>query len=175
MLKCGVDCMTKLIDFINYTSMVHEEQMIISLLSEPLKIEGFELVEVKVRMLNAQKTIQLYIDRPNGIQIDDCVNVNHITKNIFGKTNQYYKDYVLEVSSPGIFRKLKTPDQFKTSTGKRVKVHLQKKIEGLMTVTGDLKKCDEETICILPDINGTKMVIPYSLISRANLEPLLKF
>ena len=155
--------------------MLQEEQKIISLLYEPLKIAGFELIEVKVGMLNAQKTIQLYIDNPNSIQIDDCINVNQITKNIFGKTKQYYNDYALEVSSPGIFRKLKTPDHFKSSISKRIKVHLQKKIEGLMTVTGDLQKCDEETICILPDTNGSDMIIPYSLISRANLEPLLKF
>ena len=155
--------------------MVNEEQKIIILLSDPLKIAGFDLVEVKVGMLNAQKTIQLYIDSPNGIQIDDCVNVNQIIKNIFGKTNQYYKDYVLEVSSPGIFIKLKTPDHFKSSTGKRIKVHLQEKIEGLMTVTGDLQECNKETICILPDKNGSDMIIPYSVISRANLEPLLKF
>ena len=44
-----------------------------------------------------------------------------------------------------------------------------------MTVTGNLQKCDEETICILPDKNDSNMIIPYSLISRANLEPLLKF
>ena len=155
--------------------MLQEEQKIISLLSEPLKIAGFELIEVKVGILNAQKTIQLYIDNPNSIQIDDCINVNQITKNIFGKTKQYYNDYALEVSSPGIFRKLKTPDHFKSSTGKRIKVHLQEKIEGLMTVTGDLQKCDEETICILPETNGSNLIIPYSLISRANLEPLLKF
>jgi len=155
--------------------MLQEEQKIISLLSEPLKIAGFDLIEVKVGILNSHKTIQLYIDSQNGIQIDDCVNVNQITKNIFGNMNQHYKDYVLEVSSPGIFRKLKTPDHFKSSTGKRIKVHLQKKIGGLKTVTGDLKKCDEETICILPDRNDLDMIIPYSLISRANLEPSLKF
>ena len=155
--------------------MLQEEQKIISLLYEPLKIAGFELIEVKVGMLNAQKTIQLYIDNPNSIQIDDCINVNQITKNIFGKTKQYYNDYALEVSSPGIFRKLKTPDHFKSSIGKRIKVHLQKKIDGLMTVTGDLQKCDEETICILQDTNDSDIIIPYSLISRANLEPLLKF
>ena len=155
--------------------MVQEEQKIISLLSEPLKIAGFDLIEVRVGMMNAQKKIQLYIDSPNSIQLDDCVNVNQITNNIFGKTNQYNKDYVLEVSSPGIFRKLKTTDHFKSSTGKRIKIHLQKKIEGLMTVTGDLQKCDEETICILPDTNGPDLIISYSLIARANLEPLLKF
>ena len=155
--------------------MVQDEQRIINLLFEPLKIAGFDLIEVKVSMLNAQKTIQLYIDSPNGIQIDDCVNVNQIAKNIFGKTNHQYKDYVLEVSSPGIFRKLKTPYHFKSSTGKRIKVHLEKKIEGLITVTFDLQKCNEETICIQPDTNRSDIIIPYSLISRANLEPLLKF
>ena len=155
--------------------MVQDEQRIINLLSEPLKIAGFDLIEVKVNMQNAQKTIQLYIDSTNGIRIDDCVIVNQITKNIFGKSNHQYKDYVLEVSSPGIFRKLKTPDHFKSSTGKRIKVHLEKKIEGLKTVTGDLQKCNEKTICIQPDTNGSDIIVPYSLISRANLEPLLKF
>ena len=81
---------------------------------------------------------------------------------------------MLEVSSPGIFRKLKTPDHFKSSTGKRIKVHLNKKFEGLNTVIGDLQKCDDSAICILKDTNGPDMIIPYSLISRANLEPLLK-
>ena len=80
--------------------MVQEEQKIISLLSEPLKIAGFDLIEVKVGMLNAQKTIQLYIDSPNGIQIDDCVNVNQITKNIIGKTNQHYNCLLYTSPSP---------------------------------------------------------------------------
>ena len=155
--------------------MVQDEQRIINLLSEPLKIAGFDLIEVKVSTQNAKETIQLYIDSPNGIRIDDCVTVNQISKNIFGQSNQHYKNYVMEVSSPGIFRKLKTPDHFKSFTGKRIKVHLEQKIEGLMTVTGDLQKCNEETICIQPDTNGSDIIIPYSFISRANLEPLLKF
>ena len=154
--------------------MLREEKKIFSLLCEPLKIAGFELIEVKIGLMNTEKTIQLYIDSTNGIQLNDCINANQITKNIFDKTNQLYMDYVLEVSSPGIFRKLKTPDHFKSSTGKRIKVHLNKKIEGLKTVTGNLQKCDDLSICILQDTNGPDMIIPYSLISRANLEPLLK-
>ncbi len=155
--------------------MLPEEQKIISLLSKPLDIEGYELLEVKFRMVNGQNTIQLYIDSPSGIKIDDCVNANQVAKNIFVKKNQLYKNYELEVSSPGIFRKLKKPDHFKSSTGKRIKVKLQKKIEGYMTVIGDLQKCNEESICIILDKNGSDIIIPYSLISRANLEPLLKF
>ena len=154
--------------------MLQEEKNIFSLLCEPLKIAGYELIEVKIGLMNTEKTIQLYIDSTNGIQLNDCINANQITKNIFGKTNQYYVDYVLEVSSPGIFRKLKTPDHFKSSTGKRIKVHLNKKFEGLKTVIGDLQKCDDLSICILQDTKGPDMIIPYSLISRANLEPLLK-
>ena len=155
--------------------MLQEEKKIFSLLSYPLKIAGFELIEVKIGLMNMKKTIQLYIDSPNGIQLDDCVNANRITKNIFDKTNQFFKGCVLEVSSPGIFRKLKTLGHFKSSTGKRIKVHLNENIEGLKTVTGDLQKCDDSVICILQDTNGPDMIIPYSLISRANLEPLLKF
>ena len=155
--------------------MIKEEQKIISLLSEPLENAGFELIDVEISIVNGRKTIQLYIDSQNGIQIDDCVNANQVIKNIFVKTNHPYKNYLLEVSSPGIFRKLKKPDHFKSSTGKRIKVHLEKKIGGHLTVIGDLKECDDETICIMPDKNRSNMIIPYSYISRANLEPLLKF
>ena len=151
-----------------------QEKKIFRLLSDPLKIAGFELIEVNLNMHNKDKTIQFYIDSPNGIQVDDCVNANKIIKNIFEKNNQLYNDYVIEVSSPGIFRKLKTPDHFKSSTGKRIKVNLNKKIEGLKTVIGYLHKCDDSTIHILRDTNGPAMIIPYSLISSANLEPLLK-
>tara|TARA_B100000945_G_scaffold267532_1_gene227680 strand:- start:645 stop:1112 length:468 start_codon:yes stop_codon:yes gene_type:complete len=155
--------------------MLNVEQQIISLLSEPLKNEGFDLIEVNIGRFKAQKTIQLYIDSPSGVKIDDCANANQVTKKIFLKFNQQFKDYVLEVSSPGIFRKLKTPDHFKSSIGKRIKVQLQNKFEGLLTVIGDLKKCDGETICILPDTKESDIVIPYSQITKANLEPLLKF
>ena len=76
--------------------MLQEEKKIFSLLSDPLKIAGFELIDVKIGIMNTKKTIQLYIDSPYGIQLDDCVNANQITKNIFDKMNQLYKVYVLE-------------------------------------------------------------------------------
>ena len=89
--------------------MVQEEQKIIRLISEPLKIAGFDLVEVKVCMLKAQKKIQLYIDSPNSIQIDDCINVNQITKNIFGKTKQYYNCLLYTSPSPRDRQKSRMP------------------------------------------------------------------
>ena len=60
--------------------MLQEEQNIISLLSEPLNTAGFDLLEVNVRIINGQKTIQLYIDSPSGIKIDDCAIINAICK-----------------------------------------------------------------------------------------------
>ena len=80
--------------------MVQEEQNILSILSEPLKIAGFDIVDVNITILNNQKTIQLYIDSPKGVKIDDCINVNQISKNIFVKTNQHYNDYVLAFQYP---------------------------------------------------------------------------
>ena len=59
-------------------------------------------------ILNRQRTIQLYIESTNGVQLNDCVKANKIVKNVL-KSNQIYKDYTLEVSSPGIYRKLITP------------------------------------------------------------------
>ena len=60
--------------------MLQEEKNIFSLLCEPLKIAGFELIEVKIGLMNTEKTIQLFIDSTNGIQLNDCINANHFYK-----------------------------------------------------------------------------------------------
>ena len=152
-----------------------DKEYIETLIKKDIKTLGYDIWGIELVGSNLNPTLRIFIDNENGVTVEDCEKVSKHVSKVIEADDTYSINSTLEVSSPGIFRKLKTPDHFKSSTGKRIKVHFQKKIEGLMTVTGDLQKCDEETICILPDTNGSDMIIPYSLISRANLEPLLKF
>lgn len=155
--------------------MVQKEEKLFNLLAEPIKYKGYELIDVRFNRQNSQKTIQLYIDRPNGIGIEDCVTVNQIAQEILPGTDLHFEDFSIEVSSPGIFRKLKTAEHFNSSTGKRIKVHLQKKLHGVSNATGDLQECNADAICIKLETDGSNLIIPYSLIVKANLSPILKF
>jgi ribosome maturation factor RimP len=155
--------------------VIQKEEKLFNMLAEPIKNKGYELFDIEFKRQNSQQIIQLYIDSPNGIGIEDCVTVNQVAQEILEDTDPNFEDFTLEVSSPGIFRKLKTPEHFKSSTGKRVKVHLQEKIHGISNATGDLQECTTEKICIKLESDGSNLTIPFSLIAKANLAPILKF
>ena len=136
--------------------MIQKEEKLFNMLAEPIKNKGYELFDIEFKRQNSQQIIQLYIDSPNGIGIEDCVTVNQVAQEILEDTDPNFEDFTLEVSSPGIFRKLKTPEHFKSSTGKRVKVHLQEKIHGISNATGGLQECTTEKICIKTGVRWFK-------------------
>ena len=89
--------------------------------------------------------------------------------------NPISDSYSIEVSSPGLFRKLKTAEHYKTFTGERIRVRLQQKIQGVKNAVGKLEKSTEQEIRLKLESDGSELVIPYTLITKANLEPELKF
>ena len=145
------------------------------LFTVPIKSEGYELLDVEYNKQGSNQTVQLFIDSINGIRIDDCVAVNQIAQEVLDNENPISDSYTIEVSSPGLFRKLKTAEHYKTFTGKRIRVRLQQKIQGIKNVVGKLEKSTEQEISIKLESDGSELVIPYTLITKANLEPELKF
>ena len=83
-----------------------------NLLTVPIKSEGYELLEVEYNKLGSNQTVQLIIDSINGIGIDDCVAVNRIAQEVLDNENLISDSYTIEVSSPGLFRKLKTAEHY---------------------------------------------------------------
>ena len=76
--------------------------------------------------------------------------------------------YVLEVSSPGVTRRLRRPEHFERSLGKRVRVSLSAPREGRRHLVGELSACDGEGIEVVAD--GTPHRVPYGEIRKANLD-----
>jgi ribosome maturation factor RimP len=107
--------------------------------------------------------------------MDDCVAVNQVAMEVLGSDDPIFETNTLEVSSPGIFRKLKLPEHFKAFKGQRIKVRLQQKILGVKNAVGKLEECSEEEIRLILETDGSKLVIPHSQITKANLEPILDF
>ena len=109
--------------------MALTEEKLIILLAAPIKNEGYDLVDLEYNRHGSQQIIQLFIDNPNGIGIgigiDDCMAVNQIVQEVMDIEDPISEAYTVEVSSPGIFRKLRTAEHYKAFTGQRINVRLQ--------------------------------------------------
>ena len=150
-------------------------EKLINLLTVPIRSEGYELLDIEYNKHGSNQTVQLIIDSINGVRIDDCVIVNRIAQEVLKNQNPISDYYSIEVSSPGLFRKLKTADHYKTFTGERIRVRLQKKFQGVKNAVGKLEGSTEQEIRLKLESDGSELVIPYTLITKANLEPELKF
>ena len=155
--------------------MTQIAEKLINLLTVPIKSEGYELLDVEYNKHGSNQTVQLFIDSINGIGIDDCVAANRIAQEVLDNKNPISDSYSIEVSSPGLFRKLKTAEHYKTFTGERIRVRLQQKIQGVKNAVGKLEESTEQEIRLKLESDGSELVIPYTLIKKANLEPELKF
>jgi ribosome maturation factor RimP len=144
------------------------------LLMPILDEHGFELVDVEFVRENQDWYLRAYIDKPAGITIDDCETVSRALSDRLDADDFISEAYVLEVSSPGLTRHLKSENDLKYGRGKLVKAVLFKPDENLKLkeVTGILKDYSKEEVTILvKDKNEEKEVhLKRSGISMIRLE-----
>lgn len=95
---------------------------------------GFELVDVCLDKEGAGKYLRIYIDKPEGISMDDCETYHRA---IQPQLESYDYDF-LEVSSPGIDRPLKKDRDFERALGSEIEVKLFKAMDGQKVITGIL-------------------------------------
>lgn len=110
--------------------------------------QGIELVDVSLDKEPAGKYLRVYIDKPEGISLDDCERYHRA---IQPQLESYDYDF-LEVSSPGVDRPLKKDRDFERAVGTEVEVHLFKAVDGQKIFTGVLTDFDKAELVI--DVNG---------------------
>lgn len=144
----------------NAADRVHE------LIKETVEAQGVELWDVRFLKEGASWYLRVFIDKEDGVNIDDCTNVSHAIDPIIDEADPIDKSYYLEVCSAGIERELSRPEHFAKSIGKKIKVRLYKAVEGVKEFTGDLIAADDN-IVILTD-KGEK-TFGIKDISKANI------
>lgn len=92
--------------------------------------------------------LRAYIDKPGGINVDDCEVVSRRLSDILDEKDYIEEAYILEVSSPGLGRPLKKEKDFKRSLGEEVDVRTYRMIEKQKEFTGLLKDYDDATVTI---------------------------
>ena len=92
--------------------------------------------------------LRIFIDKENGIGIEDCENVNRAIDNILDENDLIPESYFLEVSSPGLERLLRKEKQFQNNIGKEITVKLYRPLNKKREFTGVLKNFKDNKITI---------------------------
>ena len=130
---------------------------------------GYELSDLEVKLGGKNGVVRMFIDRPDGIGLEDCEAVSRAVSALLDVEDPLPGHYNLEVSSPGMDRKLTKMAHFQRFTGETVKVQMRFPIEGRRRFRGRLLSTDDENIVI--DVDGESHTLPMATIDTARLVP----
>jgi ribosome maturation factor RimP len=135
-----------------------------------VEAEGMELVEVEVKGGGSQRMVRISIDKPDGISHADCELVSQQVGTILDVEDVVPGGrYTLEVSSPGLERKLLKPRDYERFQGKKVKITLRDPIEGQRHWEGTLVAFQNGVVSLEPAA-GKTIQFPLAQVQKANLK-----
>ncbi|UCH44632.1 MAG: ribosome maturation factor RimP [Nitrospiraceae bacterium] len=130
---------------------------------------GIELDELEFKRMKGKALLRVFIDRKGGVTIDDCERVSREIEAVLDVEDPIPYSYVLEVSSPGLDRPLRKPEDFRKYSGSRARVITIDPIEKQNFFVGQIVEAGDSDIRILLQKDRT-ITIPYENISKARLE-----
>lgn len=119
-----------------------------ALLAPIAKANGCEIYDVEYVKEGGEWYLRVYIDKPDGVNINDCENVSRTLSERLDEEDFIPDAYILEVSSPGLGRTLKKDRHFEKSLGDEVEVKTYKPIDKRKEFIGILKAYDKDTVTI---------------------------
>jgi len=144
---------------------------LVKLLEPTIERLGYELSDLELNTGGRDGLLRIFIDKDDGIELDDCEAVSRQVSSILDVEDPLPGHYTLEVSSPGLDRKLTKPAHFKRFMGEDVRVKLRFPLEGRRNFRGSLKSADEENIEV--EVDGESHRLPIATIESARLVPSL--
>jgi ribosome maturation factor RimP len=139
------------------------------LLGPTIERLGYELSDLEARLGGRGGVIRIFIDHPDGINLEDCEKVSLAVSAILDVEDPLPVQYNLEVSSPGLDRKLTKVEHFQRFAGEVVKVQMRFPIGGRKRFRGTLVSSDDENIVV--EVDGESHSLPMATIDTARLVP----
>ena len=137
-------------------------------LAEPLcASENLELVHIEYQRESAGRVLRVYIDRPAGVALDDCVNISRQLNDLLDVYLDNIGPYNLEVTSPGPERPLSKLKDYERFKGRLAKVKTLEPINGQKNFTGIIVGSTKKKVSL--SLNEKTIVIPFGDISKARL------
>jgi ribosome maturation factor RimP len=132
--------------------------------------EGLEIVEVELLGGGKSRVLRIFIDKPGGVSHADCETVSHQVGTILDVEDAIPGGaYTLEVSSPGVERKLSKPADFERFAGQQAKLVLRRPVANSKRVEGKLAGFADGQIRIELK-QGELLSIPLEQVEKANLK-----
>lgn len=132
------------------------EDIVTEILAPIVDKYSFELVDVEYVKEGANWYLRVYIDKPNGITIDDCEIVSRELGKKLDEVDPIKQSYYLEVSSPGLDRPLKKERDFEKYKGETVEVKLYSPVKGKKVYEGELLGLIEGKV-VIKSVDGEVM------------------
>lgn len=137
-------------------------------IADPLiETEGMELVHVEYRREPGGRVLRIYLDKPGGVTLDDCVYISRQLGDILDINLENVGPYHLEVSSPGLDRPLGKIEDFDRFKGNMAKITTREPVEGRKNFRGELQGVSDNVVKI--DVDGKTVFIEHRNITKAKL------
>ena len=141
----------------------------LSKLIEPVVQElGCELWGIEKLQQGRQVVLKIYIESAEGINVDDCARVSRQVSAILDVEDPIPGEYMLEVSSPGVERRLFKPEHFNVCKGEKVQITLRQAFDGRRKFNGLLCGLEDEEVVIRVD-DSHETVLPMDSIQLARV------
>ncbi|HTR39111.1 MAG TPA: ribosome maturation factor RimP [Bryobacteraceae bacterium] len=132
--------------------------------------EGIEIVDVEFLGAGRGRVVRIFIDRPQGVSHGDCEFISQQVGTILDVEDVIPGDsYTLEVSSPGLERKLAKPKDFERFVGQKARVVLREPVENQRRWEGKLAGISQGVVALEPSA-GKVIHFPLEQVQKANLK-----
>ncbi len=130
---------------------------------------GFSLYDIEYVKEGGDFYLRAYIDKPEGITIEDCVTVSREMNEILDAKDYIDEVYTFEVSSPGVERILRKDEHYKAAIDKEITVKTFRPIDGKKEFTGILRSFSDDMILLSMEDESKDLSIPRKDIAKANM------
>lgn len=145
------------------------EERIRAMLAPIIEREAITLYDIDVVASGPHQHLYIYIDRPGGVNLGSLETVSHQISALLDVEDVFASHYVLEVSSPGLTRKLTKEEHFAKSTGNFARVIFRKGFAGAEKADGMLEAAGGGKYRIVPD-KGVPVEFTFNDVARARLD-----
>ncbi|HEK9980883.1 ribosome maturation factor RimP [Streptococcus equi] len=133
----------------------------------------YELVDVEYDKMGNDYVLSILVDKASGITVEDTAELTELISPLLDtiSPDPFPDQYMLEVSSPGLERPLKTAESLKAAVGSYINVSLYRAIDKVKVFQGDLVAFDGDTLTIdyLDKTRHRTVEIPYQAVAKARL------
>ena len=145
------------------------EKKLMSTINNLVLKKDFFVLNLRLRQSKSTPNISVIVDSSNTVSVDDCAYVSNVINDVLKVDEKFsdYKDFALEVSSPGINRELFTLSDYKKHVGEKVQIKLKKSLNGVKNIKAKLIAVDDGFIKI--SSRNETYTIEFDNIKKANL------